>query len=306
MNYLSDSRYFQEVGSFCSGKLSHVPSQPAVVPSLCGIVSCDQSLRLDTWSMLRTSGNVFASPRAPIDSSSTPYQGMLHSWNQSGTGENPVRDSTRKAVARRKEPNRDTIPTPRFARKPAEGAYPQNYMVDQQKLQISQSFNLTNSPTTLTCSCRKIRFKTHVSACSGSPSEAMLWIKEAEMVDSVDEFKSSHSIQGFSHFQNFVMLDARIVSALNKIIQNSYFKKKVSPEEQKAQKENRFRRGRQIAYMIHDHFRVTGAHDTVLHCADLFTVTFRNDDVQEFATRSDEMLLSMTTHLMTSWIVSTN
>ena len=33
MNCMSDSREFQDVESICSGKLSHVPSQPAVVPS---------------------------------------------------------------------------------------------------------------------------------------------------------------------------------------------------------------------------------------------------------------------------------
>ena len=69
-------------------------------------------------------------------------------------------------------------------------------------------------------------FKTQVSACSGSPSKAMLWIKEVEMVDAVDDIKSSHSIQGHTHFPNFEMLDARTESALNKIIQNSYFEKK--------------------------------------------------------------------------------
>ena len=89
------------------------------------------------------------------------------------------------------------------------------------------------------------------------------------------------------------MLDARIASALNKIIQNSHLKK-VSLEEQKAQKEDRFLRGRQSAYMIYDYFRVTGAHDTVLGCADLFTISIRNDDVQEFDTRWDEILLSVT------------
>ena len=51
-------------------------------------------------------------------------------------------------------------------------------------------------------------------------------------------------------------------------IQNSHFKKKVSLEEQKAQKEDRFLRGRQNAFMIYDYFRVTGAHDTVLDYAD--------------------------------------
>ena len=83
-------------------------------------------------------------------------------------------------------------------------------------------------------------------------SEAVLWIKELEMVDSVDDLKSSRSIQGKTHFPNFQMLDARIASALNKIVYNSYFKKKVSLEEQKAQKEDRFLHGRQIAYLIYD------------------------------------------------------
>ena len=175
---------------------------------------------------------------------------------------------------------------------PAEGAYPQNYVVVQQKLQISE-LHFDNFPTPSTFSCWKIRFKTQVSACSVSPWEAMLWIKEVEMVDSVDDFKSSHSIRGYTHFPNFQMLDAKIASALNKIIQSSHFKKKVSLEEQKAQKEDRFLRGRQIAYMIDDNFRVPGAHDTVLDCADLFTTTHRNDDVQEFDTRWDEILLSM-------------
>ena len=89
------------------------------------------------------------------------------------------------------------------------------------------------------------------------------------------------------------MLDAKIASALNKIIQSSQFKQKVSLEEQKAQKEDRFLRGRQIAFMIYDYFRVTGSHDTVLDNADLFSITLRDDNVHEFDTRWDEVLLSM-------------
>ena len=45
--------------------------------------------------------------------------------------------------------------------------------------------------------------------------------------------------------------------------------------------------------MIYDYFRVTGAHDTVLDYADLFSVTLRGDDVQKFDTRWDEVLLSV-------------
>ena len=46
--------------------------------------------------------------------------------------------------------------------------------------------------------------------------------------------------------------------------------------------------------MIYDYFQVTGVHDTVLDYADLFSITLRDDDVQDFDTRCDEILLSMT------------
>ena len=90
------------------------------------------------------------------------------------------------------------------------------------------------------------------------------------------------------------MLDAKIASALNRIIQNTRDKKKVSPEEMKAQKEDRFLRGRQIAYLIYEYFRVTGANDSVESYADLCTVVLRNDDLQEFDSKWGEILLSMT------------
>ena len=106
------------------------------------------------------------------------------------------------------------------------------------------------------------------------------------MVDSLEKLKSSRSVYGM-HLPNFEMLDAKIAHALNKIIQNSQFKKKVSLEEQ-----NRFLQGGQIAFMIYDNFRVTGAHDTVLDFADLFSVNLRYYNVQEFDTRWDEVLMT--------------
>ena len=90
------------------------------------------------------------------------------------------------------------------------------------------------------------------------------------------------------------ILDARIASALNTIIQNTRFKKKVSLEEQKAQKQDRFLRDRQITYLISEYFRVTGANDSVENYADLFTIGLRNDDIQESDSKWDGILLSMT------------
>ena len=99
----------------------------------------------------------------------------------------------------------------------------------------------------------KIRFKNQATTCSDFPSDAMLWIKEVEMVDSLDELKTSRSVCG-KNFPNFEMLDAKIAPSLNKTIQNSQFKKKVSLELHKAQTEDPFLRGRQIAFMIYDYF----------------------------------------------------
>ena len=103
---------------------------------------------------------------------------------------------------------------------------------------------LTNSPTPATFACWKIRFNTEVHTCSQCPTEAMHWIKEVEMVDSVDDLMSSSSIRGIQ-MPNFEVLDARIASALNRIIHHTQFKRKISLEEQKAQKQDRFLRGRQ-------------------------------------------------------------
>ena len=86
---------------------------------------------------------------------------------------------------------------------------------------------------------------------------------------------------------NFEVLDAKIASALNRIIHNSHFQKRISLEEQKAQKEDRFLRGRQIAYLIYDYFRVTGSHDSVENYTDIFTTVLRNDDLQEFDSNCD-------------------
>ena len=121
---------------------------------------------------------------------------------------------------------------------------------DQQRLQISD-LHFDKFPTPATFACWKIRFKTEVCTCSQFPTEAMQWIKEVELVDSVDELRTSSSIRGIS-MPNFEVLDARIASALNKIIHNSHFKRRISLEEQKAQKQDSFLRGRQIAYLIYD------------------------------------------------------
>ena len=100
-----------------------------------------------------------------------------------------------------------------------------------------------------------------------------------EMVESVDDLKSSCSVRGI-RMPSFEVLDAKIASALNRIIHNTRFKKKISLEEMGAPKEDRFLRGRQIAYLNYEYFRVTGATDSVENYADLFTSALRYNDIR--------------------------
>ena len=113
-----------------------------------------------------------------------------------------------------------------------------NYGADQQRLQISD-LHFDKFPTPATFACWKIRFKTEVCTRLQFPAEAMQWIKEVELVDSVDELRSSSSTRGIS-MPNFEVLDARIASALNKIIHNSQFKRRISLEEKKGPKRGPF------------------------------------------------------------------
>ena len=299
VNCMNDSKDFQDAESVRSGN-SHVTSQPGVFPRHppfegmlrpSFISQRPNEKPPNIWDTSGISGNVFANPQA---SSSAPYPQELNStWKK--TIEEPLHSSTVEK-SERQEQNQDlrcqSVPSAKDSVIFSGGDYSKNYGADQQRLQISD-LHFDKFPTPATFACWKIRFKTEVCTCSQFPTEAMQWIKEVELVDSVDELRSSSSTHGIS-MPNFEVLDARIASALNKIIHNSQFNRKISLEEQKAQKEDRYLRGRQIAYLIYEQFRVTGTHDSVEDYTDLFTIALRNDDIQEFDSKWDGILLSMT------------
>ena len=107
---------------------------------------------------------------------------------------------------------------------PSDGDFSKNYGAGPQRLQISDP-HFDKFPTPATFACWKMRLMTEVCTCSQFPTEAMLWIKEVELVDSVDHLKPSCCVRGIQ-MPNFEVLDARIASALNKIIHNSHFKRR--------------------------------------------------------------------------------
>ena len=244
INCMNDSRDFQDAESVRSGH-SQVTSQPVSFPPhpvpggmlsrYIGMPSRREGPR-SIWDTAWYIGNVFANPTA---SSSAPYPQELHQWNSSL--EEPLHSSTVEK-SERQEQDQDlrcqSGPSAKNSFIPGEGDSSKNYGADQQRLQISD-LHFDKFPTPATLARWKIRFKTEVCTCSQFPTEAMHWIKEVEMVDSVDDLKYSSSVKGI-RMPDFEVLDARIVSALNRIIHNSHFKRRISLEEQESPKRGPF------------------------------------------------------------------
>ena len=153
----------------------------------------------DIWNTQGISGNVFANPPA---SSSSPYPRGFNPWISNVTEGHVTACNEWTSDSRHSLGSQISV-------RPTAG----------------NSFDPDKFPTPTTFACWKIRFKTEVCTCSQFPTEAMLWSKEVEMVESVDDLKSSRSIRR-TPGPNFELLDARLASALNKIIQNTRFKKK--------------------------------------------------------------------------------
>ena len=121
----------------------------------------------------------------------------------------------------------------------------------------------------------------------------MLWINEVEMVDSVDEFKNPRDQLLQRIFQLSRCWTWRFLLLQTRSSRIPTFKK-VSLEAQKgSQERGPVLRGRRIAFMIYDLFRLPGAHDEVLDFADLFSLVIRDYHIQEFGTGWDIILLSI-------------
>ena len=109
MNSTNNSRELRDVESACSWRLSHVPNQPVIVPSPCGMLTRDYCQRPDTRNLLGTSGNVFENSSGPVASTTPIYRGMLRGRNPITTFDGSVFSSTGKPVARREEGNKNAI-----------------------------------------------------------------------------------------------------------------------------------------------------------------------------------------------------
>ena len=161
MNSMNDSGDFQDVESNYSGRLSHVSSQHAMIPSSRSILSRDKRLSLDTWNSSGLQENVFGNQFSTFDSSRdhpqrmqsddvqrellprNPFQGIHCAIPRETNLVLEVRRSKTLHTSDDRQ-NQDTIPMSTFATRPLtrSSTIPiellQKYMVGQQRQQISE------------------------------------------------------------------------------------------------------------------------------------------------------------------------
>ena len=192
INCMNDSTDFQDADSVRSGN-SHVTSRPVSFPPHPipgGMLSrsigmlCRREGPPSIWDTHGISEKVFATP---VASSSALYPQELNSW--SSGREEPIHSSmaeTNENQTQVQGQGCQSGPSAKSSVIPGGGDSLKNYGADQQRLQISDlHFDKFSTPATF--ACWKIRFQTEVCTCSQFPTEAMHWIKEVEMVDSVDD-----------------------------------------------------------------------------------------------------------------------
>ena len=108
MNSMSDSGEFQEVESNYSGRLSHVSSPPAMIPSSRSMLSRDKRLPLDTWNQSGLQENVFGNQFSTFDSPRDHPQRIQSVDVQRNRGAAPEAERTKTSHTSEDRQNQDT------------------------------------------------------------------------------------------------------------------------------------------------------------------------------------------------------
>ena len=242
VNCMNDSKDFQDAESIRSGN-SHITSPPGLFPEhppFEGMLrpSFSSQRQNEEPPSIRdtsgTSGNVFAHPQ----SSSALYPQELNSiWKK--TVEEPIHMSTAEKSVR---PERDqdlrcqSGPSAKDSVIFSGGDLFPRIMGQTNNDCRFRIFILTSSLRQQPLLAGRFGSRPRYVLVHNFPRKRC---NGSRKWSSVDELRSSSSVRGIS-MPDFEVLDARIASALNKIIHNSHIKRKISLEEQKAPKRGSF------------------------------------------------------------------
>ena len=136
-----------------------------------------------------------------------------------------------------------------------------------------------------------VNFRKEVCSKAKNPTLALQWIKEIEAAKSLDNLITQKSTTG-KDFPDYEELALMRAAALKRCYdKQTNFRKKLIVEEQRAQKDNRFLGGRQIAFLVYEYLHPTGYYDAIQDFFGLFSINLKNDDTHDFDLRREQGLL---------------
>ena len=135
-----------------------VSSQLVVIPSSRVLLSRDKRLRIDTWNRSGLQENVFGNQFSSFDSPRDYPQTIQSDDVQRNREAVPEAGRTKTSHTSEDRQNQGTIPTPTLATRPLTASstiqveLPQNYMVGQQRQQMSELQFVKNPSSTIVSS----------------------------------------------------------------------------------------------------------------------------------------------------------
>ena len=101
--------------------------------------------------------------------------------------------------------------------------------------------------------------------------------------------KKKQTLEALRKVAPFATLDAKLLSALTNIITGD-FARKVDTFKETEATAGRIVRGRQVLFMLHDHFSTNIKHGATYALQDLFSVQLRGENLKSFISNWDQVL----------------
>ena len=152
---------------------------------------------------------------------------------------------------------------------------------DKPKVKEADTIKIPAFPLAETYRNWRIKTREAVVAASTDPDSAFKWIS--------DSWKEEQTLEALRKVAPFATLDAKLLSALTNIITGD-FARKVDTFKETEATAGRIVRGRQVLFMLHDHFSTNIKHGATYALQVLFSVQLRGENLKSFISNWDQVL----------------
>ena len=153
------------------------------------------------------------------------------------------------------------------------GGYVDQRHDDKPKVKEADTIKIPAFPMAETYRNWRIKTREAVVAASTDPDSAFKWVS--------DSWKEEQTLEALRKVAPFATLDAKLLSALTDIITGD-FARKVDTFKETEATAGRIVRGRQVLFMLHDHFSTNIKHGATYALQDLFSVQLRGENLKSF------------------------